>query len=48
MVNGSAYIWWERSPYSGNSNNFCAVKYSGTADYWGANSSYGLAPFGCV
>ena len=48
MVNGSAYIWWERSPYSGGSSYFCSVTYSGTADYWGADDSYGLAPFGCI
>ena len=47
-VNGSAYIWWERSPYSGNSNRFCFVAYSGYADWNGAGRSGGLAPFGCI
>lgn len=47
-VNGSASYWWERSPYSGNSKYFCAVTRSGTADYWDANYTIGLAPFGCI
>ena len=47
-INGSANIWWERSPYSGNSRAFCGVASSGTADYWLPNVTYGLAPFGCI
>lgn len=47
-VNGRAYWWWERSPYSGDSYFFCSVTGSGTADYWGADEIYGLAPFGCI
>lgn len=47
-VNDSAYYWWERSPYSGNSNPFCIVLYSGYAGWSYANDSYGLAPFGCI
>ena len=47
-MNGSANIWWERSPYSGNSRAFCGVASSGTADYWRPNITYGLAPFGCI
>lgn len=47
-VNGSAYYWWERSPYSGISNYFCSVTHSGSADWYTANVSYGLAPFGCI
>lgn len=47
-VNGSAYYWWERSPYSGNSYLFCRVTYSGSADWYIAYNSYGLAPFGCI
>lgn len=42
----SAYNWWERSPNSGNSNNFCNVTSSGSADWNNANNSNGLAPFG--
>ena len=47
-MNGSASRWWERSPHSGNSNAFCSVTASGTADYWAANGTFGLAPFGCI
>ena len=44
----SANNWWERSPNSGNSNAFCSVAYSGTADRWDADYTIGLAPFGCI
>ena len=44
----SANNWWERSPNSGNSYYFCSVTDSGTADYWDANITLGLAPFGCI
>ena len=47
-VDGSTYIWWERSPHSGNSNYFCRVTSSGTANWHIANYSRGLAPFGCI
>lgn len=46
--NGSAYLWWERSPYSGNSNSFCSVNTDGSAYWSNASSSAGLAPFGCI
>lgn len=42
----SANNWWERSPNASNSNNFCNVSNSGTADWNNANNSNGLAPFG--
>ena len=42
----SAYFWWERSPNSGNSNNFCNVNSDGSANANNANNSNGLAPFG--
>lgn len=47
---GSAGIWWECSPYSGNGYYFCRVSGSGSggADYNYASSTYGLAPFGCI
>lgn len=45
---GSAYIWWECSPYSGNSIYFCGVYSNGSAVSNGASSTYGLAPFGCI
>ena len=46
--NGSAYFWWERSPYSGYSSSFCGVYSDGSASARSATSSYGLAPFGCI
>lgn len=45
---GSAYYWWERSPYSGTSTVFCGVISDGSADYNGASYTGGIAPFGCI
>ena len=45
---GSARYWWERSPRYSNSTYFCRVGSDGTADFGGASSGYGLAPFGCI
>ena len=45
---GSAYGWWERSPYSGSSNAFCAVFSIGGATSNGASYSYGVAIGFCV
>ena len=45
---GSAGSWWERSPRSGNSRNFCQVNGSGTAANYAASSSYGVAFGFCV
>lgn len=45
---GSAYYWWERSPYSGNSNLFCYVRSVGSAYYGGASASSGVAFAFCV
>lgn len=42
---GSADIWWERSPRSGNSGRFCYVTSDGSASSSGAQYIYGLAPF---
>lgn len=47
-VNGAAAVWWERSPYSDNSNGFCVVFSSGNANLDGASNTRGLAPFGCI
>ena len=47
-VNGRADNWWERSTQSGNSRRFCCVTDIGAAERDVANSSYGLAPFGCI
>lgn len=45
---GSAYIWWERSPYSSNSTNFCFVSSTGIASRDSASYSYGVAFGFCV
>ena len=37
-------IWWERSPYSGNSAIFCSVGTTGSANSYGARNSYGVSP----
>ena len=46
--NGSAYGWWERSPFASNSTAFCFVVSDGDADGYGASSSYGVAFGFCV
>ena len=47
-VNGSAGRWWERSPFSGDTNNFCGVSSSGSANFNYASSSYGVSFGFCV
>lgn len=47
-VNGSAYAWWERSPRSNSTDNFCRVSSSGTATVAGANSNAGVSFGFCV
>ena len=47
-VNGSAYYWWERSPYSGNADIFCVVGSSGSATDNSANTSNGVSFGFCV
>lgn len=47
-VNGSAYGWWERSPHSGNTNNFCHVSSSGNATGNTAGNSGGVSFGFCV
>lgn len=47
-VNGSAYYWWERSPYSGDTNGFCSVGSSGNASGSGASASFGVSFGFCV
>ena len=42
-VSGSAYIWWERSPYAYADTNFCYVASDGGANSSRAGSSYGVA-----
>lgn len=46
--NGSANIWWECSPDSGNSYGFCRVGSGGGASHGSASGTLGLAPFGCI
>ena len=46
--NGSANRWWECSPYSGNSSNFCTVNSYGYSSDNGASNATELAPFGCI
>lgn len=41
--NGSAYPWWERSPYSGTSQSYCRVNIDATADYSGASFKLGVS-----
>lgn len=47
-VNGSAYDWWERSPFSGNTYSFCSVNNNGNANYTNASHSYGVSFGFCV
>ena len=47
-VNGSAYDWWERSPYSGNTAYFCPVNASGNAYKGYASYSNGVSFGFCV
>ena len=47
-VNGSARYWWERSPYSGNTNTFCAVSGNGVANSDYASNSCGVSFGFCV
>lgn len=47
-VNGSADIWWERSPFGGYSSAFCYVNSRGNASNSNASDNYGLAPFGVI
>ena len=47
-VNGSASIWWERSPRSDDTGNFCVVGNSGDAYYSGASNSRGVSFGFCV
>lgn len=45
---GSVSVWWECSPVSGYSYNFCRVDRDGSASSNSANYINGLAPFGCI
>lgn len=41
--NGSAYDWWERSPSANSARYYCAVKSTGSAINWSANTIHGVA-----
>lgn len=41
---GSTAFWWERSPHYNDTTIFCRVYTNGTAYYYNANYSYGVAP----
>lgn len=41
--NGSAYIWWERSPAASSSTRFCLVSSNGSAHNDGASRAFGVA-----
>lgn len=45
---GSARVWFERSPRSASGTSFCCVSSTGPATFYDANRTYGLAPFGCI
>ena len=47
-VNGSAYDWWERSPYSGSTSFFCSVGSGGNASRGTASYSTGVSFGFCV
>ena len=47
-VSGSAYGWWERSPYASSSTSFCIVGSYGNASSSNASYSYGVAFGFCV
>ena len=47
-VNGSADDWWERSPYSGNTTDFCTGNRSGNANSIAAGDSFGVSFGFCV
>lgn len=47
-VNGSANYWWERSPYSGDTYDFCIVNSGGSANGSAASNSRGVSFGFCV
>lgn len=47
-VNGSAYSWWERSPFASYATGFCYVDSNGGAGSIGASNSNGVAFGFCV
>lgn len=47
-VSGSAYFWWERSPYASYAAGFCVVHSGGSATNGYASDSFGVAFGFCV
>ena len=47
-VNGSAKVWWERSPYSGDTLSFCIVGSRGQAGNYTSVNSCGVSFAFCV
>lgn len=47
-VNSSASDWWERSPITSTTADFCIVTDSGNSVYTNAYSTYGISPFGVI
>ena len=47
-VNGSAYDWWERSPYNGNTTSFCRVDRNGKTNRNTASIRAGVSFGFCV
>lgn len=45
---GSAYSWWERSPYDSSSSYFCSVYSDGSPSTYLASYTRLIAPFGCI
>lgn len=42
------HIYWERSPFSGNSTYFCSGDTNGNASFDSASAAYGVAPCLCI
>ena len=42
--NGSAALWWLRSPYTNSTNYVWLVDSSGSCDFYSASSSHGIRP----
>ena len=43
-LNGSATVWWLRSPRTNNTGDVWSVNSNGDYDYWSASVSYGVRP----
>jgi hypothetical protein len=43
-IDGSAYLWWERSPHYYGATHFCFVGSNGGANSYSASITFGVAP----